>query len=111
MRFGALPVLPRGPPQRTRAYPVAARLNPVREMGEGKSGVSSGRLSAWSGGRTIGYFFTRIDYDRQPNGNRPAMDRPRIVRDPISLAALQRNEGTVAIGLGADIVWVSALER
>ena len=33
---------PSGPPQRTRAYPVAARLNPVREMGQGKSGVSSG---------------------------------------------------------------------
>ena len=27
--------VPRGPPQRTRAYPVAARLNPVRGMGAG----------------------------------------------------------------------------
>ena len=50
-------------------------------------------------------------HDRKPNGNRPAMDRPRIGRDPISLASLQRNEGTVAIGLGADIAWVSALDR
>jgi hypothetical protein len=61
------------------------------------------RLSASSGGRTIGYFFTRIEYDRQPIGNRPAIDRPRMVHDPIALASLQRNEGTVAIGLGADI--------
>ena len=29
---------PSGPPQRTRAYPVAVRFNPVREMGRGKSG-------------------------------------------------------------------------
>jgi len=34
-----------------------------------------------------------------------------MVRDQISLASLQRNEGTVAIGLGADIAWVSALDR
>ena len=49
--------------------------------------------------------------DRQPNGNHPAIDRPRMVHDPISLASLQRNEGTVAIGLGADIVWALALDR
>ena len=70
-----------------------------------------GRLSASSGGGTIGYSFTRIDYDCQPNGNRPAIDRPRMVRGPISLAALQHNEGTVTIGLGADITWALALDR
>ena len=31
-----------GRPPKTRAYPVAVRSNPVREMGEGKSGVSRG---------------------------------------------------------------------
>ena len=36
-----LPVSPRGPPQNAR-FPVAVRSNPVREMGQGKSGVSSG---------------------------------------------------------------------
>ena len=45
MRFGTLPVFPSGPPQRTRAYPVAVRLNPVREMGRVRVGCL-GRLSA-----------------------------------------------------------------
>ena len=35
----------RGPPQKTHAYPVAVRLNPVREMGRVRVGCL-GRLSA-----------------------------------------------------------------
>ena len=35
---------PRGPPQRTRAYPVAVRSNPGSRNGQGKNGVPSRRF-------------------------------------------------------------------